>query len=210
MHTIEKTQRLKRKPSKVKVFFGDNKHTISVDTYATFGLYEGKELSDEELRELLYHDLHSELQEKVLNYASYSPRTELQIRRYIRKHVKKNEAEIDGQKLEDEMVKKLKEFKYIDDVEYAKLFVRSRIKSKPKSRYFLFLELCEKGIEKELANQTLDEMLPSSFEMLKKVFEKKYRDEEITFEDKKKIAFLQRKGFSWDDISRLINEKNEQ
>ncbi len=207
MFTIEKTQRVKRKPSKVKVFFDQKQYTISVDTYATYGLYEGKEVSKDELEKILYDDLSSQLQEKVVNYASYSPRTELQIRRYIRKNVK--DYEIDAQKLEDEIIEKLKEFKYIDDVEYAKLFVRSRIKSKPKSRYFLFMELCEKGIEKDLANEVLDELMPDSFEMLKKVFEKKYRGEEITFDDKKKIAYLQRKGFNWDDISRLINEKNE-
>ncbi len=208
MLKIKKAQRLKRKPSKVKVDFDEQKNTISFDTYATFGLYEGKELTEDELQEILHHDLHSDLQEKVVNYASYSPRTELQIRRYIRKRLK--DYEIDAQKLEDEIIEKLKEFKYIDDIEYAKLFVRSRIKSRPKSRYFLFMELCEKGIEKALANEVLDSLMPDSFEMLKKVFEKKYKDDSISFEDKKKIAYLQRKGFGWDDISRLINEKNEQ
>jgi len=54
--------------------------------------------------------------------------------------------------------------------------------------------------------------MPDSFEILKRVYEKKYKDEPITFEDKKKISYLQRKGFLWDDISKLVNsfeQKND-
>ena len=215
MLTIQKTQAVKKFPSKVKVFFEDDAYIMSVNTFAHFALYDGKEITQEELGEILSHDLHSDLYERAVNYISYSPRTEYQVREYIQKYLKKSgvfELNIDHEKLTNEIIEKLKEYKYINDRDYAELFVKSRLKNKPKPRYFLLSELLSKGIDKELANEILDVLMPDSFEILKRVYEKKYRDEPITFEDKKKISFLQRKGFLWDDISKLVNsfsEKND-
>jgi regulatory protein len=212
MHKIQKTQTVKKSPSKVKVSFEENSYIISVNTFAHFALYDGKEIEDSELEEILVHDLRSDLFERCINYITYSPRTQSQVRDYIRKYLKKIgvlELNIDSENLIEEIIEKLKEFKYINDYDYAELFVKSRIKNKPKSRYFLLSELLSKGIDKELANEVLDSLMPDSLEMLKRVYEKKFRDEPITFEDKKKISYLQRKGFLWDDISQFVNSFNK-
>ena len=208
MFKIQKTQAVKRNPSKVKVFFEQDSYIMSINTFAHFALYEGKEINESELEEILFYDLRSELQERTMNYITYSPRTEFQVREYIKKYLKKIKAfdfNVDLDSLIEEVIQKLKEYKYINDREYAELFVKSRIKNKPKSRYFLFSELSAKGIDKDVANEVLDILMPDSYEMLKRAYEKKYKDEKITFEDKKKISYLQRKGFLWDDISKLIN-----
>jgi regulatory protein len=212
MYKIQKTQTVKKSPSKVKVSFEENTYIISVNTFAHFALYDGKEIEDSELEEILVHDLRSDLFERCINYITYSPRTQSQVRDYIRKYLKKIgvlELNIDSENLIEEIIEKLKEFKYINDYDYAELFVKSRIKNKPKSRYFLLSELLSKGIDKELANEVLDSLMPDSLEMLKRVYEKKFRDEPITFEDKKKISYLQRKGFLWDDISQFVNSFNK-
>ena len=208
MYTIQKTETVKRSPSKVKVFFEDNSYIISVNTFAHFALYDGKEITQEELEEILSHDLRTDLYERVVNYISYSPRTESQVKQYIRKYFKKIgifELNIDSESLIDEIVNKLKEYKYINDRDYAEMFVKSRLKNKPRSRYFLLSELLSKGIDKQMANEVLDILMPDSYEVLKMLYEKKYRDEPMTFDDKKKISYLQRKGFLWDDISKFVN-----
>jgi regulatory protein len=213
MYKIQKTQTVKKSPSKVKVSFEENTYIISVNTFAHFALYDGKEIEDSELEEILVHDLRSDLFERCVNNITYSPRTQSQVRDYIRKYLKKIgvlELNIDSGNLIEEMIEKLKEFKYINDYEYAELFVKSRIKNKPKSRYFLLSELLSKGIDKELANEVLDSLMPDSLEMLRRVYEKKFKDEPITFEDKKKISYLQRKGFLWDDISQFVNSFNKE
>ncbi len=213
MHKIQKTQTVKKSPSKVKVSFEENSYIISVNTFAHFALYDGKEVEDSELEEILVYDLRSDLLERCINYITYSPRTQSQVRDYIMKYLKKIgvlELNIDSENLIEEIIEKLKEFKYINDYDYAELFVKSRIKNKPKSRYFLLSELLSKGIDKELANEVLDSLMPDSLEMLRRVYEKKFRDEPITFEDKKKITYLQRKGFSWDDISQFVNSFNKE
>lgn len=214
MPIIEKIESVKRKPSKAKLVFEQNSYIVDLDTIAYFACYEGKEVDEDELEEILKHSLQSDLQERTINYISYSPRTEFQVRQYIKKYLRKIgilDLNIDYEEIVNKVVEKLKEYKYLNDEEYAKLFVKSRLENKPKSRYFLLSELISKGIQKDLANEVLNSLLPESFEILKKVYEKKFGNEPLTFEDKKKIAYLQRKGFLWDDISTLVNsfEKND-
>ncbi len=212
MQIVKKLETVKRNPSKVKLVFEGSSYTISVNTIAKFALYEGKEIEDEEVAEIVSDGLASDLLERTTNYITYSPRTEFQVRQYIQKYLKKInilDLKIKYDEIVNEVIEKLKEFKYIDDENYAKLFVKSRLENKPRSRFVLSSELFVKGVEKELANRVLDSLLPESIEILKKVYEKKFKNEHISFEDKKKISFLQRKGFSWDDISSFVNSKNE-
>jgi regulatory protein len=210
MLTIQKIETVKRNPSKVKLVFEDSSYIVSIDTVALFSLYEGREVSEEDLSKIVLHGLFSDLQERTIGYITYSPRTEYQVRQYIQKYLRKIDLEIDSESLIEELIEKLKEYKYIDDRAYAELFVKSRLQNKPKSRFVLSTELFSKGIDKELSNEVLDELLPENIELLKKVYEKKFGDTPITFDDKKKISFLQRKGFSWDDISTFVNSfKND-
>ena len=211
MLIIEKIQTVKRNPSKVRLVFDENSYVVSINTIAKFALYEGKEIEDDELMEIVSDGLFADLQERTINYIAYSPRTEFQVRQYIQKYLKKIKVldlNIKSDEIVEHVIEKLKEFKYIDDEEYAKLFVKSRLQNKPKSRFELSSELFARGIDKELANKVLDLLLPSNIEILQRVYEKKFKDSPITFEDKKKISYLQRKGFLWDDISTFVNSKN--
>jgi regulatory protein len=212
MLLIKKIEILKREPSKVRLFLEDNIYLVSINTIAKFALYEGKELEDNELAEIVSDGLYSDLLERTSNYITYSPRTEKQARQYIHKYlvkIKVAELNIKYDEIVEEVVQKLKEFKYINDYEYAKLFVKSRLDNKPRSKFVLKGELFSKGIDKETAENVLEELFPDSIEVLTNLYQKKFGDAPITFDDKKKISFLQRKGFSWDDISTFVNKKNE-
>jgi regulatory protein len=193
MLTIQKIEIVKRNPSKLRLVFEDSSYVVSVDTVASFSLYEGKEVSEEELNEIVSHGLFSDLQERVIGYITYSPRTELQVRQYIQKYFRKINLDIDTEDMVEELVEKMKEYKYIDDRAYAELFVKSRLENKPKSRFVLSGELASKGISRELADEILNKFLPDDVELLKKVYTKKYGDEPLTLDEKKKISFLQRK-----------------
>lgn len=207
MLKIEKIEKLEKKVNMFKVFYDKSSFEITFDTLIHFSLYQGKEIKQVEIDEMLKYSLKHQIQEKALHYITYSPRTEFQVRQYIKKHLYKQEVK--DEEIVEELVGKFKEYKYLNDEEYARLFVNSRLKNKPKSRYSLQSELLQKGIDKELSIKILDEVLPDSFEILKMAYEKKYKDEKLTFEDKKKISYLQRKGFAWNDISKLINSFND-
>lgn len=202
MLLVKKLETLEKRPNEIKVFFDDeSSYILSLDTLAKFVLYEGKEVENAELEDILSHSFQKRLQEKAINYISYSPRTEFQVRKYLDKHCKK--YNIEGYNIEG-IIENLKEFKYIDDKEYAINFINSRLKNKPRGKRLLQIELYSKGIDKELALEVIEDLLCDDFSVMKKLYLKKYGDEKLKIEDKKKISFLQRKGFSWDDISKLI------
>ena len=70
--------------------------------------------------------------------------------------------------------------------------------------------MISKGISKEIAEKKLEELVEDEYDILKRVYEKKYGESKITKEDRKKIDFLLRKGFNWDLIERLINNESEE
>ena len=67
-----------------------------------------------------------------------------------------------------------------------------------------------KGVNKEIARKKVDELVEDEYEVLKRTYRKKFREENITIRDSKKIDFLKRKGFSWDLIEKLIKNESEE
>lgn len=85
---------------------------------------------------------------RVLWWLGRRARSEKEVREYLKKKVADNADETI-----EKIVNKLKELKFIDDVQFAKMWVRSRKSTRGKRR--LALELQKKGIKKE----TIDELL---------------------------------------------------
>lgn len=207
MFKIRQIEYIPKKPTQVKVLFeDDSSYTLNLNTVAKFSLYEGREIDEQEFKEILKDSFTKLLQERAVGYISYSPRTEKQVRIYLDKYCKKYNLENFDIDL---IIKKLKDFKYLNDEAFAELFVRSRIKNKPRSKYVLKSELLSKGIDKEIAEKTLEDINLDDYEILKELYLKKFGESIIKFDDKKKIAFLQRKGFSWEKISQLIKSFEE-
>lgn len=202
MHVINTIETLKNDASKANLFFDDGtKFKLLLDTVANFGLYEGKEISGEEYEEILNFDIRKDLRLKALSFVTRALKTERQVRDYLFKRCQDYKVQ---DEIIDEVVEEFKDFGYINDKEFAEAFLRSRIKNKPRSKFMLKSEMLSKGISKELGEEVLEELDVDEFELLKTLYEKKFKNEKITFEDQKKISFLSRKGFSWDDILKLI------
>lgn len=186
---------------------------ISALTLTRENLYVGLELEEDRLNEILSLELENQVFERVLNNISNNSKTEFQVRRYIKdlffkkkgdwfsKGIEVNELEI----LEN-VIKRLKDYNFLDDESYARIFVESRIKNKPRGKIVLINELRKKGISKNIAQRVCDELIEDELFLLKKIYEKKYGEENLTVKDQKKIQYLQRKGFSWDLIQTLITD----
>ncbi len=98
----------------------------------------------------------------------------------------------------------------VDDLEYAKNFVRSSLRIKPKGKYLLRPELSRKGISKEIIDQVLSEELPEDQGLLiRELIQKqstKLRSLPREKQYRRLIGFLSRRGFSLDDIRREISK----
>ncbi len=100
----------------------------------------------------------------------------------------------------------VKSFGYINDKEYARSYIDSR-KDK-KSRKELYMQLSQKGVDKELLEEVFDEYYDSvdSQTAIRKLLDKKkYDPEQSSPKDTQKIlGYLMRKGFSYEDIRQVI------
>ncbi|PKN02710.1 hypothetical protein CVU76_01595 [Candidatus Dojkabacteria bacterium HGW-Dojkabacteria-1] len=215
---ITKLEYQKRDPNRVNLYLeGKFFCGISLDTLAKEALYEGLNIEEEVLDRIVKEELKARFLSRALEYISKSPKTEFQIKKYLKelKFKKKNiwykeGIEIDWESMIDSIVLKLKELKYIDDENFARMFVQSRMRIKPRGKNVMISELISKGVSKDTAQMVCDEEVEDEYELLKKTFRKKYKGKKLDTKDSKMVGFLYRKGFSWDLIEKLSNDDTEE
>ncbi len=148
-------------------------------------------MDDEILKKLIAH---------TISYVSFRPRSAKEIHEYLSKRIKGDEEYI---RLAED---RLKELGYIDDVVYAKRFIESRNRSRPKGKKLIQLELRRKGVSSEII-ENIDGT--ADLELARGVAQKKYsmwRKLPILEQKKKLFGLLQRRGFSSTVIFRVIDE----
>lgn len=145
------------------------------------------------------------MEEKFYNYAlrflSYRPRSEKEIRDKLK--TRKVESSII-----DKVISKLIQKKFINDEEFAKGWMESRLRFKPRSLRLIKLELKQKGIDPETINNLLL-ATDSDLESAKKLVERKIkRLKDLSKQEiyEKVGRYLASKGFSWDIIKKSIDE----
>ncbi len=140
---------------------------------------------------------------RALKLLSYRPRSEKEIRdRLSRKQF--------DSLIIDQVISKLKEDNLLNDVEFATWWAEQRQEFRGKSKYVIKRELSEKGVEREtidtaVTNAKDDYNTAKEFLQRKSRMFEKYSGDEYR---KKVTGFLQRKGFSWDIIQKILKEKN--
>jgi len=150
-----------------------------------------------------------------MGFLDRSPKTERQVRIYLKDLSFKKKGKwfesLGGDilsKIIEKVVSKLNEYKYIDDERFAELFVSSRMKNKPRGKDVLRMELLSKGVSKDIALKVINLLVEDEASLLVETYRKKYKEEKITKNDRKKIDFLRRKGFNWDLIEQFINNES--
>lgn len=212
---VTKLSSQKRDSSRVNLYIDKNFFCgLSLDLIAKYNIYLGKELSDTELDIILKDELENRLLQRAMTYISRAIKTEFQVRRYLRDLIFKkkgiwfNDMEKEqSEQLTEKVILKLKEYKYIDDEEFAEQFILSRVKNKPRGKIVISSELQSKGVNKEIAISKVEELIEDEYDILKRVYKKKYNEERFSTDDRRKIDFLRRKGFSWDLIQKYIENE---
>lgn len=162
-------------------------------------LYKGKEISKEDIEKYKKEDSLSKCLDKAYRFLSYRPRSEKEItekllERYDEKTVKK-------------AVKKLKEYKYISDRDFAKSWVASRLLGRSKKA--LRIELVKKGVNKEIIEESLSDIdSETEYKNALNLVKSKRKYQNLTRDEayKKVGGFLSRRGYSYDVIKKVINE----
>lgn len=138
-----------------------------------------------------------------IKYLSLRPRSEKEIVDYLKK--KKSPEDILLR-----IIAKLKEHKFIDDTLFAKMWIDSRNRAKPRSKWLLTRELREKGISHEIIESIfLYSEAKSDLSLAKEAIEKrivKYRELPRQEIYQKVGGFLARRGFNWETSKRAIDD----
>lgn len=110
-----------------------------------------------------------------------------------------------------QVLNELRDYNYVNDLEFARLWIKTRLRLKPKGERLLRLELIKRGITKDTANQALAEVLKDYSQEALALNLAKRRIERLKLETslktrRKIFSFLQRRGFSSAIIFRALKQ----
>ena len=168
----------------------------------TYKIEEGKELSKEIYQEIFEKILFKRAKERTLYLLKSQDRTELEIRKKLKEGFYPQEAI-------EYAIAFLKEYKFIDDENYGRSYIRTY--GNKKSKRQLEFELTRKGLDKEKISQLLEEGQVSESTQILRYLQKKGYQKGITLpkERAKLAASLIRKGFSYDAVYEAMEEETD-
>ncbi|HET7656962.1 MAG TPA: recombination regulator RecX [Bacillales bacterium] len=176
---------------------------VSEDVLITFALAKGKEIDEVEWREILFEDEVKKAFNMAVNFLSYRMRSVNEIQEYLKK--KEFADEVSAQ-----VVERLKRLRYIDDEEFAKMFVESRKRSSSKGPVAIKQELKKKGVPEQETAEALDrfteeEQIAAAVRSAEKLA-KRHRKKSNADMKRSIMQTLVGKGFSRDVIEAALNQ----
>ncbi len=163
----------------------------------------GQTLSDNDIADLKSRDEVERAYERALNFLSYRPRSEAEVRQNLRK------KDV-GEKIVEAVVERLTRAGLLDDREFARYWVENRLQFRPRGTRALRYELCKKQVPDSVINDALagiDEeaaarhVADAGARRLKRLEPSEFR--------RKLVAYMTRRGFSYAVIGPLVEEMLE-
>jgi len=139
----------KRSRDRVNVYL-DGEFAFGLASIAAAGLRVGMILSDAEVARLKAADEVEHVHNRALDYLSYRPRSEAEVRQYL---VDKGFRE----GVIEEVLARLNRVGLIDDQAFARYWRDNRARFRPRGRRMLSYELAQKGVDSEAIEQVLDD-----------------------------------------------------
>ena len=156
----------------------------------------GREIDDDELKDIIDKSSERRAKEKALWLISYRSHS----KKELFDKLKRSFDEESAQKAVDRM----EELGLINDEEFAKLYARKLVNGKKMSVKAAEFELYRKGIDKITAEQVLGELEYDPQTQIIEFITKKYKNIDDAKIKRRAVAALQRKGYSWEEIRQAI------
>lgn len=136
--TITELRFQKRNQDRINVYL-DGRFAFGLAAIEAAHLRVGQTLSDDDITRLQTQDQVERAHERALNFLSYRPRSEAEVRRNLRK------TDLDDAVVEA-VVERLKRAGLLNDLEFARYWVENRTQFRPRGTRALRHELREKGV----------------------------------------------------------------
>lgn len=179
----------------------DGEYAVSIDTITlmSYGKKQGSEITDEELHELITQSNMNRAKEKALYLIEYRARS--------KKEILDKLIPVYGEEASESAVQRLEELNLINDESFAREYAEQLLFRKHFSRKRTAFEMLQKGIDRDLIEEILDEKEPDPIEQINRLLETKYRKSLSDEKGRNKIINgLRSLGYQWSDIQEALSE----
>ena len=182
----------------------------------SFSLYAGMELDETQLDGLRMAQEQAKLKQKALSLLSARPMSQRELERKLSANPRKKGMPEEGEEqreqrrdMAQQVAQRMAQVGLVNDREYASTVVR-HYSRKGYGPAKIRDELYRRGVPRELWDQAMEE-LNQDDRQLRALVEKKLRGAVPTREELKKVsAYLARRGFGWEEISRVLRQVEEE
>ncbi|MDQ0193415.1 regulatory protein RecX [Paenibacillus wynnii] len=207
---ITRVERQKKSDHRYIIHFGAYNMTVHEDVMIKYRMITDSHFMKSDLEEIVLADERQRAYVEGLRYLGHKPRTALEMTRRLR------QKEI-GETIIAETLQRLQREQYIDDPLYAKQWAEQRITNQRKGKMWIRQELREKGIDKSLIAEALDDITPEQEQQSALLSARKKWNlirGEVPDKRRKTGAYLMRRGFSGEMVRQvlqiLVQEENFQ
>ncbi|MDE7389980.1 MAG: recombination regulator RecX [Lachnospiraceae bacterium] len=195
------------KPAKkaLSMLYIDGEYAMKLDT-ATLKencVKVGTVLDDGELKELIEKSDYRRAKEKALWLISGKDYSKKQLADKLRKESSEETAQ--------EVCERMEELGLVNDENYARRYAHDLLYLKKMSKRGAKYKLMEKGIDRDLCEEILDDFEVDPVDQLVELIDRKYADKLDDEKGRRRtIAALQRLGYGWGDIKSALRAFEEE
>ena len=172
---------------------------LDSETLLQSGLRIGMELDDEELYRLIQRSDAHRAQEKVLYL--------LEHRSHSKKELADKISRTAGREAAERAAERMEELGLVNDAQYARNLAEELLQRKRFAARRAEYELLQKGIDRALAQEMVEELAPEPEESLRFLLERKYQRSLSDEKGRRRVfAALQRLGYSGEDIRTALRD----
>lgn len=201
---ITSIEKQKKNENRYNVYV-DNNYCFSVDydQIIEYGIKENCEYDNENLSDLIYKCQYGKAMNKAMMYLSKRQQSEQEIRKKL-----KDLMYEDG--IIENVITRLKELNYINDEEFARLWIEDRNKFKPTGRKKLIQELKSKGVGDNIINNMVNNSDCDDLKIAVGIIEKKLGQMSNGLDDQKILRrifrYLLYRGIEYETAYKAIKK----
>lgn len=190
----------KRNRQRVSIYL-DGEFAFGLSRFVAAWLEPGRKLSQADIDRLQQEDTYEIAFQKALQFIQHRPRSIEETRRRLDKKGF-------GEEVVQSTLERLQEKHYLDDSEFARIWIENRNEFRPRSDRLLSYELRLKGLADKVIAQALEKHGGDQTELayqagIKKAKQCRNEDRSVFF--KKVGGFLGRRGFHYEIVKPTVN-----
>lgn len=182
----------------------DGEYALSLDAETVLGhrFDVGREISDEELHSCIIDSDRKRCKDKAMWLISYRDHSRRELIEKLRRDYSAESAEAAADRLT--------QLGLIDDGRYARRYAADLVNLKHLSERGVRQKLREKGIDRDLIDEVMDELSIDESVQIRGIIMKKYPDLSDEKLRRRAVAALSRMGYSYSDIKSAMEEYIEE